>query len=345
MRATVSSVDFAAMKSPTSIDVAKLVGVSQSTVSRALRDDPAIPIATRARIRHAAARLGYVPSQRGRSLATRSTGHIAVLVSDLGNPFYTEAIQRLHAAFAKTGHRLVVLADPSNGLLQPAELLDGSFDGAILATSLLGSTLPLVLQERGLAVVMFNRTLDSAVLDVCVSDNTAGARMAADELVELGHRRFGAIFGPPDTSTGRDREAGFRAGLAASGLTLDDELVSHGPFSEANGRIRMLELLGHGKPPSAVFCGSDVIAIGALNAARSMQRNVPEEISVVGFDDIAAAGWNVVDLTTVRQNLPGMADAAAQLLLSRVEDIDRAPRRVVVPTQFVRRGSHSTPPA
>jgi LacI family transcriptional regulator len=328
------------MKTPTSRDVAALAGVSQPTVSRALRADPAIPVDTRMRIQEAAARLGYVPSRRGRSLATRTTGHVALVVGDIGNPFYIEAIEHLHNAFAQTGHRVVVLTDQPTRPCPPEDLLDGSFDGAVLATTMLGSVLPLALNGRGLPVVLFNRALDADVVDSCVSDNQEGARAVAHELIDLGHRRISAIFGPADTTTGRDREAGFRMGLAQNGVALHEKLVRRGRFTVESGYERMLELLQRETPPTAVFCANDVIALGALNAAASLGVSVPNAVSVIGFDDIAIARWDIVGLTTVRQDLPQMARVVTQLMLERIASADHSPRRVVIPTAFVRRRSH-----
>ena len=260
-------------------------------------------------------------------------------MSDLRNPFYTEATEHPHRALSLAGHRIVVLTDPPDRPLAPDELLDGSFDGAVLATSVLGSALPVVLQQRGLPLVLFNRAIDAAELDVCVSDNVGGASEVAHELVRLGHRRIGAIFGPANTTTGRDREAGFRAGLAANGVVLDEGVVRRGPFSERDGYGLMGELLATDPMPSAVFCANDVIALGALNAAAAMGIAIPGDISVVGFDDIAAAGWDITNLTTVRQDLAGMARVSVELLLERVAGARRAPRQVIVPTRLIRRGS------
>jgi len=328
--------------SATSHDVARLAGVSQPTVSRALRDDPCVAEATRRRVAEAAAQLGYVPSRRGRSLSTRRTGQIAVVVEDLGNAFYLEAIEHLHAELDRAGQRMVVLTDPPEQEPALERLLDGSIDGAILTTALLDSPAPRELAARGLPLVLLNRTVDDPAMDACASANADGARAAAAWLVELGHTAIGAVFGPPETSTGRDREAGFLAGLAAHGLTLPEARVRRGPFKHATGYAALGELLEAGAP-SALFCGNDVIAIGALNRARALGVAVPEQLTVIGFDDIAMADWEAFRLTTVRQDLPALARAAVRLLLERIGDRDLPGRRVTVPTRLVERGSHCRP--
>ncbi len=331
------------MPNPTSHDVARLAGVSQPTVSRALRADTQVSEETRRRVQEAAQRLGYIPSRRGRSLATRATGQVAVVVGALGNPFYTEAVEHLHTRLSAVGRRVVVLTDEPH--TEPAwdALTDGSIDGAILATTTLGSTLPGELRERGLPVVLFNRATDGDDVDVCVSENASGAGLVGGELVRLGHRRLGAIFGPADTSTGRDREAGYRAAIQAAGLELADARVRRGPFSFETGSQRLAELMGEHHPPTAIFCANDVIALGALNAAHRLGLAIPRDVTVVGFDDIAMASWDVFGLTTVRQDLGTMADVAVRMLVDRIADPDRPPRRVLVPTQLVHRRTHAGP--
>ncbi|MHB1537698.1 MAG: LacI family DNA-binding transcriptional regulator, partial [Solirubrobacteraceae bacterium] len=202
---------------PTSHDVARLAGVSQPTVSRALADDQRVAEATRERVRAAALQLGYVPSTRGRSLSTRRSGQIAVVVSDLWNPFYAETVANVHEALETVGLRMVVLTEPPERRTAAERLLDGSVDGAILTTTLLHSPLPAELARRGLPHVLLNRDVDERDHDACVSDNRAGAASAAALLLQLGHTRIAAIFGPADTSTGRDRQDGFREALAAGG--------------------------------------------------------------------------------------------------------------------------------
>jgi LacI family transcriptional regulator len=331
------------MRAPTSLDVARLAGVSQPTVSRALRGDPRVIEATRERVREAATQLGYVPSRRGRSLSTRATDQIAVLVTDLGNPFYTEAVEHLHAALEQHGQRVVVLTDRAGDAGWDARLLDGSVDGVVLTNQRLRSPLPAQLAERGLPCVMFNRAVDGTSGDVCVSRNAAGAAAVARELVGLGHRRVGAIFGPRDTSTGRDRERGFRAALTKAGQPIDEELVRRGPFTFATGRENLQSLLAGPTAPTAVFCGNDVVAIGALNAAAAAGVAVPTEVSIFGFDDIGMAQWDVFELSTVRQDLAVMAQAAAQMLLARIAEPTLPPRRIVTDTRLVLRSSHGPP--
>jgi LacI family transcriptional regulator len=334
------------IRPPTSHDVARLAGVSQPTVSRALRNDPRVANETRVRVQDAATQLGYVPSRRGRSLSTRATGEIAVVVGDLGNPFYLEAIDHLNGAINATSRRMVVLTDRRNRPLGVEGLLDGSIDGAILTTTRLSSTSPIELAQRGLPFVLFNRVTGHPSVDACVSENEAGTRALVRELIRLGHTRIGAILGPEDTSTARDREAGLRGARADAEVVLNEVWVRRGgPFSYETGHRGLTEILAGAGPsrPTAVFCANDVIAIGALNAARALNLAVPGDLTIVGFDDIAMSAWDVFSLTTVRQDLPAMAQAATALLEERIADPGGPRRLITVPSRVILRGSHGPP--
>lgn len=291
----------------------------------------------------AAEALQYVPSQRGRSLATRSSGQVAIVVSDLGNPFYLQVLDELHRALRETHLRMLVLTPDANEAVPFERLVDGSLDGAILTTTLLESELPVALSERGFPFVLLNREVDDPPCDVCVVDNHAGAELAARELAGLGHTRIAAIFGPSTTSTGRDREAGFRAGLQRAGVSLPDEHWRRVPFEFEAGRAAALELLD--ARPTALFCANDILALGAYNALHGRGVEIPEQVSLIGFDDVLLAAWDVFELTTVSQDIPGMVSAATNLLLTRMtnEGDPLPPRRVVLEPTMVHRRTHGPP--
>ncbi len=323
----------------TSHDVARRAGVSQPTVSRALRDHPDISPATRARVRAAAAELHYVPSQLGRSLSTRTTRRIGIVAAELTNPFYPALLAPLHRELADAGYRaILVTADPAAPVAVDA-LVDGSVDGVVLTASAVDSGLPTVLAGHRVPVVLLNRETDGPGPDACVPDNAGGAAAVADLLTGLGHRRIGVLTGPTSISTSRDRLAAFRAALPG----LDPALVVSGEYDPAAGAAGLATLLDRPEPPTAVFCANDVIAIGALNAARRRGVAVPAELTVVGFDDIPAAGWDVLDLTTVQVDLTAMAAAAVRLLLRRLAAPAAPVERVVVPVRPVLRGTHAPP--
>jgi len=311
--------------------------VSQPTVSRALRGDPRVADATRRRVARAAARLGYVASDRGRSLSTRRSGRVAVVVDDLGNPFYLELLDALHDRLERANTRMLVLTPHRNDPLRTERLLDGSIDGVVLTTTTLDSRLPAELRARRFPFVLLNRVVDGVDADSCTVDNEAGGAEVARSLLRGGHTRIGALFGPPSTSTGRDRERGFRRALADAGAALPDALVRHGPFAFDYGHTCLGELLAGS--PTAIFCANDVVALGALNAARGLGVAVPDELSIIGFDDISMAGWELIRLTTVRQDLRRMGEIAVELVLDRIVDPQRPARHVVLPPELVWRAT------
>jgi LacI family transcriptional regulator len=352
----------------TSHDVARLVGVSQSTVSRALRDDHRISEATKQRVRAAVAELGYVPSDVGRSLVTRSTRTIAIVITDLSSVFYPYLIAPLHDEVESRGYRMVLFTEsletdgePTGTVQAGAEaaaakgasevtplldrLLDRSVDGVVLTTSRLDGTVPRELARRSLPFVFMTRFVDGIAADIAVVDNSLGASLAAAEAVRLGHSRFAAIFGPANTSSGRDRERGVRAALTAAGLSLDADLVRHGPFTYETGYAGMVELMQREVPPTVVLCGNDTVAIGAFNAAAALGRAVPADVSIVGFDDLPMASWEVFNLTTVHQPIEEMARTAVGLLIDRIEGgVERSTvRHRVFEPRMVMRGTLAPP--
>jgi LacI family transcriptional regulator len=330
---------------PTSHDVARMAGVSQPTVSRALRGDPRLSPATRRRVQQAARDLDYVPSQRGRSLATRSTGQIGIVVSDLGNPFYLQVLDALHEALRHSDRRMLVLTSDADGRIPLDRLVDGSLDGVMLTSTPLHSTLPAELGRRGVPFVLLNREVDDAPGDVCVVDNAAGARLVAEELLHLGHRAIAAVFGPDYSSTGRDREASFRTVLDSAGVALPAQRWRRARYHFAEGHRCALELL-HSEP-TALWCANDILALGAYNAIHAQGLRIPQDITLIGFDDLTLASWEMFELTTVRQDIERMVRTATELLLSRIahdSEVPLPPRRTVLPARLVRRRTHGPPP-
>jgi LacI family transcriptional regulator, galactose operon repressor len=326
----------------TSHDVAKIAGVSQSTVSRALRGMPGIAPETVARVRAAARALSYVPSEAGRSLSTRQARSIGVFSAELTNPFYPALVEPVRNRLQDCGFRTILLTEPD--VPDAAESLPlGVVDGAIIATAHLGSQLPASLRARNIPFVLVNRSVDGVDCDRSVVDNVAGGRLAAEFITGLGHRDIGAIFGPSDTSTGRDRELGFRLGLCEQAVSLPDSNIHRGPFSYEAGYQSAVALLQTPARPTAIFCGNDVVALGALNAARAQGREVGRDLTIIGFDDIALASWEVFDLTTVRYDVTKMAQTAADLMVDRIGDPAAPYREIMLDPVIVARGSHHRP--
>lgn len=330
----------------TSHDVARFAGVSQATVSRALRGDPRVSAATQDRVRHAAQVLNYVPSEAGRSLSTHTTRRIGVLVSDLTNPFYPHLIGPLHDELERCGYRMMLLAERSDDALATEGLLDHSIDGAVLTTATSGSELPDALRRKQIPFVFLNRVDGRDGADSAVVDNERGGRLAAEELIALGHRRVALLGGSTDTSSGRDREAGFVDALAEADIALPATRIRRGSYDFDTGYLGLSELLAADPDLTAVFCGNDVVAIGAYNAALRAGVRIPDELTLVGFDDLPMASWEAFSLTTIRYDLQEMARAAARLLVERLSgDAGDPARRVAFVPELVRRGTHAPPAA
>lgn len=330
----------------TSHDVARFAGVSQATVSRALRGDPRVSEATQDRVRHAAQALNYVPSEAGRSLSTHTTRRIGVLVSDLTNPFYPYLIGPLHDELERCGYRMMLLTERSDDALATERLLDHSIDGAVLTTATSGSGLPDALRRKQVPFVFLNRVdgLDDA--DAAVVDNELGGRIVAQELIALGHRRVALLGGSTDTSSGRDREQGFVGELADAGIALPSTRIHRGPYDFDTGYAGLSELLAADPDLTAVFCGNDVVAIGAYNAALRAGIRIPDDLTLVGFDDLPMASWEAFSLTTIRYDLQAMARAAARLLVDRLSgNAPESAQRAAFTPELVRRATHAPPAA
>ena len=304
----------------TSHDVARLAGVSQPTVSRALRDSPKVSAQTRRRVRDAATALGYVPSETGRALSVGRTQRVGLLLTDLQNQFYPHVIAPMHHELEALGYQLVLQTESSDTGRVAERLVANSLDGVLLATTTKDSLLPVRLHDRRVPFVYFNRTAETVEADSAEVEVQSGMRQLAEKILDLGHRRVAAIFGPRNTSTGEQRETVLREHLAAAGVGVPAELTHRGPFDFATGAVGARRLLQVEPAPTVLVCGNDVVAYGALNAARELGLRVPEDVSVVGFDDLPEAGWPLLRLTTVAFDLDAMARRAASLLVSRIEE-------------------------
>ena len=321
----------------TSRDVARLAGVSQPTVSRALRDDPRVSDETKRRVREAANLLGYVPSEAGRALSSGRTRRIGLLVTDLANQFYSQIIAPVHFELESMGYQLVLHTETADNETVAERLIANGLDGVILATATVDSVAPLRLRDRGLPFVYFNRTASFVEADATVVAPATGFTAAAARAVELGHHRIGAVLGPANTSTAQSREIALRAALAQHGLGLEAQYVRRSPYDTAAGDEATASLLALPSPPTVIFCGNDVVAYGALNAARRAGAEVPRDVSIVGFDDLPAASWPIIELTTIAYDFAAMSREAAKLITRRIEHPEAPVSHVEFETSYVER--------
>ncbi|GAA2081253.1 LacI family DNA-binding transcriptional regulator [Pseudolysinimonas kribbensis] len=322
----------------TSVDVARATGLSQATVSRALNGG-VVSAAARERVLAASRDLGYRPNDVARGLVTRRTGTVGVVVSDILNPFYPEFLEALGAALGARGGRMLLQNAASGGAEGEAtaieSLLRQRVDGIIVTAATDDSSAVRELVASGFPVVLAHRTLPIAV-DTVESDNAGGAALMAELLHRRGHRTVGVLEGDPGTSTARQRGEGFAARARELGLTVQ---TTPAGFAASTARVAADAMLSRGERPTAIVGHNDTIALAALNAARELGLRVPRDVAVAGFDDIAAAGWAIVGLTTVRQPTARMAQRAVDLLAGRIEDPSLPPRREVLPVELIERTS------
>lgn len=332
-------------KKVTSFDVARRAGVSQPTVSRALRNLPGTSVQTRDRVRQAAAELSYLVSDSARILSTKRTRRIAIVSEELTNPYYPQLVEPIRARLALHDLRAVVITDTERSAVTLDVLADGSYDGVILTTTTRRSHLPRDLTARDIPHVLVNRVLDQPESPSCSFDNVSGTQSTADLLVDLGHTRIASIQGPVHTSTGRERAAGLRQALRSQGITMRPEHMVRSEFTHDSGFRAAQKVLTGPVRPSAIVCGNDVIALGVLSAARSLGVDVPGDLTVIGFDDISMAAWPLVELTTVRADLDELAAVATSQLLEVIAAAARQPHEQRVPVKLVARGTHAPPPS
>lgn len=327
----------------TSRDIAREAGVSQSTVSRALRGDPRVTEDTQRRVADVARRLGYVTNRAARSLKIQRSHTIGVVVADLRNPYFLEIVDGLHDELHLADYRTFLVTDRLDygARTDLVELLGGSVDGVVFASARSADSAPIGLLGLGLPVVLINREVEGRAFDRVLSDYATGGALAARHLIELGHKRIALITGPSTMAVFRDREEAFRRVLGELGAPFDDQLRREGLYTHQVGSQWCADLLRRPDPPTAIFCADDVVAFGALDAARQLGIRVPEDLSIVGYDDIEMAGWEMFDLTTIRQPITEMAREAARMLLQRIggAGLPAEPQRTVYPATLVRRGS------
>lgn len=313
----------------TSRDIARAAGVSQSTVSRVLHDNPKVKPETRERVQKVLREMNYSPDGLARAMITRKTGTIGVVVEDITNPFYPEIVEALGEELAGVGRRMMLWNSREAGEHSATEAIRQKLiDGVIFTTATPSSTVLYEAVNRGAPVVLVNRYVEGISCDIVTTDNVRGGRLIADYFAGWGHGRLGLISGLQEASTSIEREAGFREGLEAHGIALEDALRRPGYYSYVGSYEAMKQLLSLPDPPTAVFCVNDLMAFGALNAAKALGFRVPEDVWVVGFDDIAMASWEVFDLTTVSQPIPEMAREGVRLLVRRIEEPKRAPEHL-----------------
>ena len=331
-------------------EIARLAGVSRSTVSRVINDDPNVRAATRARVWQIIRANDFSPNPAARALAGRRSRVIGLVIPQALNaifvdPYFPTLIQGSAAACDDRGYYLMLsLAlrqadDTFRWLIQARHM-----DGLIIASALAEDTFVTRLQDEHFPLVLIGRRHELANISTIDADNVRGASMAAQHLAQLGYRRIATITGPLTMVAAIDRREGFLCGLHALGIEVPAEYIQGGDWSEASGTQAMERLLRVTPPPEAVFVASDSMALGALKAIRAAGLDVPADVALVGFDDIPLAATTEPPLTTVHQPIEQLGYLAAATLIDRLQTAPAnkdgaGAQRIVLPTELVVRAS------
>jgi LacI family transcriptional regulator len=331
-------------------DVAERARVSVSTVSHVVNGTRVVAEGTRERVEAAIEEFGYQGNLLARGLKIQRTFTMGLLISDIQNPFFTAVVRGVEDVALSRGYHLFLCntdEDPSREEQYVIELTKKRVDGLIVAPAAPRQGVPASQLLRGdTPFVFMDREVEGVQADAVEVDNEHGMRMAVEHLAELGHGRIGLISGPLDKATGYERHEGFRAALSESGLDPEGAPVSFGDFKTASGRRGAEELLRLPVPPTALIAANNQMTLGALLAIRSMRLSVPEDVSVVGYDEMEWASLADPPLTTVAQPAYEMGVEAARLLLNKIwSETDGGPSKVLLEPELIVRESTASPPA
>jgi len=319
-------------------DVAERAGVSVTSVSHVINETRPVSYEVRERVLAAMEELGYQPNLLARSLRSGKTHTIGTIVPDSADPFFAEVARGIEDTAFENGYSLI-LCNSDRNLGKEAfytnVLVEKRVDGILFLAAGVSTERILDLQRRGMPVVVVDRELPAANVDSVVTDNAGGGWSATRHLIDLGHRRIGHIAGPSDLRLSEYRSTGYcKALLEEAGITADENLVVRGDFDFESGHRAARQLLANDQRPTAIFACNDIMAIGAICAAAQLDLRVPEDLSVVGYDDIPLASYSNPPLTTVAQPIYDMGVVAASMLLERLHDPGGPARQLVLDVEL-----------
>ncbi|PWR04584.1 transcriptional regulator [Meridianimarinicoccus roseus] len=321
-------------------EVAERAGVSRSAVSRTFTAGASVSPKTRRKVEKAARELGYHPNALASSLTTGRTKLIALISNNFHNPVFLEVFDRFTRSLQERGLRplLVNLTDETDPANSVRLVRQYSVDGVIVASSTLPPEFAIAFRDAGVPVVhSFGRFASAPRVHVVGIDNVECGRMAARALLARGYRRIGFLGGPEDATSTLDRRRGFFDVLDnVPGLTLSDSFAA--AYSFDAGRAEMLRLLD-GKRAEAYFCGDDVLSIGALSAVQTRGLKVPDDVGIIGLNDMQMARWQNFDLTTIRQPIQQIIDSCIELVVAMLDDPARIPEARLFPCEVIERGT------
>ena len=321
-------------------DVALRAGVSKSAVSRTFTPGASVSAKTRAKVEAAANDLGYMPNVLASSLTTGRTALVGLISNNFTNPYFLEIFDLFTRALQKEDLRplLINLSAEEDASRSLSMLRQYNVDGVIVASSTLPPDFAKVFHDAGIPVVhAFGWSSDTPGTGRVSIDNTEAGHLAAVTLIDRGYRRVGFLGGPQSAATTSDRLDGFCAGLKAHGLLPEIQFAT--AYSYDAGRVAMTRALDAAPQVEAWFCGDDVIAIGAMDAAVAQGRRIPDDLGLIGLNDMRMAGWDRVGLTTIRQPAPQIVAASVDLIRKGIADPATLPQRVLLPCTLVERGT------
>lgn len=325
---------------PTLKDVAARAGVSRSAVSRAFTDGASVSPKMRKKVEKAAAELGYSPNFLARSLTTRRTKLIGLVSNNFHNPIFLEVFDLFTRGLQDRGLRplLVNLSSETDPEHSVQMLTQYSVDGVIVASSTLPPAFSKAFRDKRIPVVnTFGRYASSPDVHVVGIDNVAAGRTAARELVARGYTRVAFLGGPKAATSTLDRFEGFRDEIAQHpNITLTHSFADQYSFDA--GRAEMLRLL-KSPPAEAYFCGDDVLSIGVLSAIKDAGLNVPQDIGVIGLNDMEMSAWESINLTTIHQPIKQIVASSVDLMVAMLDAPDRYPEARLFPCRVIERGT------
>lgn len=324
-------------------DVASVAGVSQATAARALGGYGYVSPVARRTIEEAARTMGYRRHAVARALASKVTHTVGLVVSDIENPFFAAAARGLSDVLEPAGYT-ILLANSDEDLEREERLVEAfrsrRVDGLVVVPSVASATPHLVdLVAAGVPLVLFDRPVRKLDVDVVMVDNKQGASNAVGHLIGLGHRRIGLVSDAPEISSSAERIAGYRVALRKAGIAVDERLIALTGSTQADGYRGATALLETRDRPTAIFTANNMMSVGTLLALRDLGLRIPEDVALVGFDDLEWTTLIEPALTVVRQPVHEIGRRAGERLLARLHGDRSAARRTRLPTEFVVRGS------
>ena len=331
-------------ESPSTVhDLAEHAGVSAMTVSRALSGNGYVAKSTREKVLAAAEVLGYVPNISAKVLKRTRTNVLGMLVTELRSPHIAQVISAVSAATQRAGQDLFICltaADPTGqSPMAIKHLMSGICDGLIMALPKMPQATLEMIERSGLPAVLLDYAKGSTQMAVVRGDNYDSSRAAVEHLLGLGHRRIAFLAGSGFTGQSPERERGYADALRDAGIDIDPTLIAQGEFHQGCGFERSMALLALPRPPTAVFAANDEMALGVMDAARASGLRVPDDLSIIGFDDIPTASLMQPGLTTIRQATDDIADAAVRTLMRQIDTRTMSSERIEFPSRLIVRGS------